>query len=92
MTIVDVERRAKAKPELEEIEQLKRLIEIQSQIVELAKQNELTQKQCELLRHELAQGPGQPPLRQRCFVYLRRLFGGRVFGRRAAPKPDSKLN
>jgi hypothetical protein len=38
----------------DEIEQLRQLIEIQSQIVELARQNELTAKECEELRERLA--------------------------------------
>ena len=37
-----------------EVEQLKRLIEIQRQIVELAKQNEIARRQCEALREERA--------------------------------------
>ena len=56
MTVVRSERRAgKPAPKLDEVEQIKRLIEIQKQIVELAKQNELTAKACEALRHELSQ-------------------------------------
>lgn len=42
------------RPESEEIEQLKRLIEIQTQIVELAKQNELAERECEAVWQELS--------------------------------------
>ena len=42
------------KPGSDEIEQLKRLIEIQTQIVELAKQNENAKKECKVLRDELS--------------------------------------
>jgi hypothetical protein len=86
MTVVGVERRARPKPESREIEQLKRLIEIQSQIVELAKKNELTEKQCEALRHELAQGVRPPTFWQRWRRSLRRIF------RRGAYGKHSQLN
>ena len=38
----------------DEVEQLKRLVEIQSQIVELARRNEFAARECETLREELA--------------------------------------
>jgi hypothetical protein len=55
MTVVGGARRGRPRRESREIDQIKRLIEIQTQIVELAKQNELTEKQCKALRDELAQ-------------------------------------
>jgi hypothetical protein len=60
MTVVGGEKRAKPRPKSDEIEQIKRLIEIQTQIVELAKQNELTEKECEALRRELSQVVRRP--------------------------------
>jgi hypothetical protein len=81
MTVVGVERRARPKPESQEIEQLKRLIEIQSQIVELAKKNELTEKQCEALRHQLAQGVRPPTFWQRWRRSLRGIFRRSVSGK-----------
>ena len=64
MTVVRSDRRA-AKPaaKLDEVEQIKRLIEIQKQIVELAEQNELTAKECEALRRDLSQSARRPPRR-----------------------------
>jgi len=38
----------------DEVEQLKRMVDIQRQIVELARQNEIARKQCEALREERA--------------------------------------
>jgi hypothetical protein len=54
--VLEAERRARVKPRSkpDEVEQLKQLIAIQTQIVELAKQNELTKRECETLRRELA--------------------------------------
>jgi hypothetical protein len=68
MTVVGGERRARPKPKVDEVEQLRRLIAIQTQIVELAKENELTEQQCAELRHELSQSrrrsaPQWSPLR-----------------------------
>ncbi len=60
MTVVGGERRARPKPKVDEVEQLKRLIAIQTQIVELAKENELTEQQCTALRHELSQSRRRP--------------------------------
>ena len=60
MTVVGGERRARPKPKVDEVEQLKRLITIQTQIVELAKENELTEQQCATLRHELSQAQRRP--------------------------------
>jgi hypothetical protein len=62
VTVVRSERRVhKPAPKLDEVEQIKRLVEIQKEIVELAKQNELTAKECDALRHELAQSTRRPP-------------------------------
>lgn len=74
MTVVGVERRAKAKAVTTEVEQIKRLIEIQTQIVELAKQNELTEKQCEALRHELAQRTNRRSAAQKASGFIQNLF------------------
>ena len=56
MTVIGGGRATKAASALVEIEQLKRLIEMQSEIVELAKQNERVENECEALRKELAGG------------------------------------
>ena len=61
MTVVGGERRARPKPKVDEVGQLKRLIAIQTQIVELARENERTEQQCATLRHELSQSR-QPPV------------------------------
>jgi hypothetical protein len=45
---------ARPQSELDEVEQLKQLVAIQTQIVELARQNELTARECEALRQELS--------------------------------------
>ena len=79
--IVGVERRAKARSREAEVEQIRRLIEIQSQIVELAKQNELTERQCEVLRHDVARGARRPSVRQRLSMFLRGLFSNAPFKR-----------
>jgi hypothetical protein len=92
MTVVGVERRARPKSESGEIEQLKRLIEIQSQIVELAKKNELTEKQCEALRHELAQGVRPPTFWQRLARSLRKFLRRSGLIRRNAHGKHSHLN
>jgi hypothetical protein len=92
MTIVGVERRAKARPREAEVEQIKRLIEIQSQIVELAKQNELTEQQCEMLRHDLARGTRRPSVRQRLSMFLRGLFRRAPAKRSQSRDGDSELN
>ena len=47
-------------PPRDEVEQIKELIEIQMQIVELARQNEVTRRECEALRHELAEAMCRP--------------------------------
>jgi hypothetical protein len=60
MTVVGGERRARPKPKEDEVEQLKRLIAIQTQIVELARENELTEQQCAALRQELSQARRRP--------------------------------
>jgi hypothetical protein len=38
----------------DEVEQIRRMVDIQRQIVELARQNEIARKQCETLREEQA--------------------------------------
>ena len=80
MTVVGGERRRRRRPPVTgEIDQLKQLVEIQSQIVEVAKQNELTEKECEALRHELAQSARRPPRPRFAGLvrgWLRRLSGG----------------
>lgn len=60
--VVEVERRGREtpRPKPDEVDQLKQLIAIQTQIVELAKRNELTEKQCEALRRELAERTSSP--------------------------------
>ena len=73
MTVVGGERRAKARAVSTEVEQIKRLIEIQTQIVELAKQNELTEKQCEALRDELARRTQQRTAAQKASGFFRNL-------------------
>jgi hypothetical protein len=79
MTVVGVEREVRARPRLDEAEQIKRLIEIQTQIVELAKQNEIAERECEALRRELAASmrhsqPGRAPFARRFVELLRRLI------------------
>ena len=71
MTVVGGERRARPKPKVDEVEQLKRLIAIQTQIVELAKENELTEQQCATLRHELSQARRRPAERWSPLRWLR---------------------
>ena len=71
MTVVTGEKRNKP-PKLDEVEQIKRLIEIQRQIVELAKQNELTEKECEALRRELERPMRRSPERGRVFGFFRK--------------------
>jgi hypothetical protein len=61
----------KAATKLDEAEQIKRLIEIQRQIVELAEQNELTAKECEALRRELSQSTRRAPKGRRGINGLR---------------------
>jgi hypothetical protein len=69
VTIVRSDRRDhKPAPKLDEVEQIKRLIEIQKQIVELAKQNELTERECEALRHELSRSARRPANRRLRFT------------------------
>jgi len=53
--VVGGEQRSKPRPLSDEVEQIQRLIEIQSQIVELARQNETTAQECAELRHELSE-------------------------------------
>ncbi len=60
MTVVGGERRARPRSKVDEVEQLKRLIAIQTQIVKLANENELTEQQCAALRHELSQSRRRP--------------------------------
>jgi hypothetical protein len=55
MTALSGEKRTRPAPQIGEIERLKQLVAIQTQIVELAKQNELTKQECETLRRELAE-------------------------------------
>ena len=76
MMVVAVERRAKPRPKLDEVEQIKRLIDVQTQIVELAKQNEITQQQCKALRRELERGLRSPVLWRRIAHWVCGLFGG----------------
>ncbi len=71
MMVVKGEKRNKPERERDEVEQIKRLIEMQRQIVELAKQNELTEKECEALRRELAPAVRRSPERPRVFGILR---------------------
>ena len=75
MTVVRNDRRdPKPGPRLDEAEQIKRLIEIQKQIVELAKQNELTAMECEALRNELSQATRRAPKGWRGINALRDLL------------------
>ncbi len=60
MTASGGEKRAKPAARFDEIEQLKQLVAIQTQIVELAKQNELTERECEALRRQLAEQVRRP--------------------------------
>jgi hypothetical protein len=92
MMIVGAERRAKARPREAEVEQIKRLIEIQSQIVELAKQNDLTAKRCELLRHDVAHGTRPPSWRKRWSALFRRLLRCARFSRDQRCSGSFKLN
>jgi len=78
MMVVGSERRAKPRPRIDEIEQLKQLIAIQNQIVELAKQNELTQKECEAMRQELSQNIRSSRRRNSSFAQLARSFFKRL--------------
>jgi len=78
MTVVGEEREVRAKARLDEAEQIKRLIEIQTQIVVLAKQNEIAERECEALRRELAASmrqsqQGRAPMARRFGELLRRL-------------------
>jgi hypothetical protein len=71
MTVIAGEQRANPKPRLDEVDQLKRLIEIQREIVELAIQNELTEQECEALRHELSRAQRRPERRWSLLRFLR---------------------
>jgi hypothetical protein len=63
MTVLGERRRARPKPKVDEVAELKRLIAIQTQIVELAKQNELAEKECAELRQELSRSARRPARR-----------------------------
>jgi hypothetical protein len=66
------ERRVAVRPKLDEVEQLRQMVAIQTQIVQLAKQNELTQKECEVLREELSRRMRPDPSRGSAFSRLLR--------------------
>lgn len=70
MTVLGERRRARPKPKVDEVAELKRLIAIQTQIVELAKQNELAEKECAELRQELSRSARRPARRWSPLVWL----------------------
>lgn len=73
MTVLGERRRARPKPKVDEVAELKRLIAIQTQIVELAKQNELAEKECAELRQELSRSVCRPAQRWSPMQLMRKL-------------------
>ena len=73
MLVVMGEKRNKPRQKQDEVEQIKRLIELQREIVELAKQNELTEKECEALRRELTPAARRVPDTWSVCKFLRNL-------------------